>query len=89
MGCFVRQCERAVRVLLYTEAAVDARDKEGRTALMLAAGSGREWAVRLLLENEAAVNARDNGGETALMRAVSHGREDVVHLLLEEGRRWT
>src|SRR5436190_13898408 len=62
---------------------VNARGREGWTALMYAALYGNVESVRLLLDRGALVNARNDAGATALMYAV----EDVAatKLLLERG----
>ena len=52
----------AIEALLDRGARVDAKDKEGRTALMLAARSGDAAAVRLLIAKGARVTDRDVAG---------------------------
>ena len=72
--------ERVVRALLEApgidvSAIVNDRNKNGRTALMLAADGGHETIVRALLEARSGVNVnaiiktRDSDGRTALMLA--------------------
>lgn len=67
---------------------VDARDDEGRTALMIAAaragsGQGKIDIVRHLLDKGAAINLRDHNGETALTYA--RAKVDLLMLLAERG----
>src|SRR5690606_35460034 len=52
-------------VLALSEAPADTRDKEGRTALMLAAKSGDFESVRRLLWGGANASLKDNEGKTA------------------------
>ncbi len=64
---------------------IDYKDKNGETALMLAARSGRVELVGRLLKKGADVNAVSAAGSTALILAAGSGRDDVVSLLLERG----
>ncbi len=67
---------------------VNARNKDGQTALMLASfvgGSGSIPLVNAFIEKGMEVNAKDNYGQTALMLASSRGCLDVVKALLEKG----
>jgi ankyrin repeat protein len=66
---------------------VNQATKDGKTALMLAAGAGREDLVRALLAagaNVISVNAR---GGTALMYAVTRGDPKTVAVLLSHGAK--
>jgi hypothetical protein len=54
-----------VKVLLDSGANIEAKDKRGRTPLILAAQHGQVETVRLLLAKGADVNARDRDGWTA------------------------
>ena len=65
----------AVRLLLDRGADVNARDGDGRTALMLACYSDTYAAdvVRLLIERGADVNARTPSGDTAASLAAARG----------------
>jgi ankyrin repeat protein len=74
---------KIVEALVKARAQVDAVNKDGMTALMAAASSGRDGMVRLLIENEAKVDARDNDGWTALMYASSGGHWSAAKELIE------
>jgi hypothetical protein len=63
---------------------VNARDANGRTALMITAENGHSDATKYLLERGADINAQDSDGRTALILAVIGGHDDTVKLLL----RW-
>ncbi len=71
--------------LLKRGATVDAKDKQGRTALMIAAQASDPKADLLLLANGANVNARDRYGRTALMWAVAKGQMNTAGVLLAHG----
>ena len=73
----------AVRVLLRTNADVNASDAGGATALMHAALLAGPPVVRHLLDGGAEVNTANRFGATALMWAVS--RPENVQLLLQRG----
>lgn len=78
----------AVESLLNAGVDVDAKDNDGWTALMWAAGLGRERIVRLLLNAGADVNAKNKYGSTALMSAAEFGEfgnEDCIERLLNAG----
>jgi ankyrin repeat protein len=78
-----------VRTAIAHGADVNAKDPEGRTVIMLAAGS--EYlsidTIRLLLDRGADVNAKSAGGETALDFARRGGQAQVVDLLVQAGAR--
>ena len=69
--------------LLEHKADVDAKDKNGETALHWAARNGHEAAVRLLLDHKADVDAKNNDRETALYWAARKGHEVVLKLLVD------
>lgn len=75
----------AVRRLLKAGVNPDARDPEGRTALMYAATGGEATIMELLLDAGADVNARDAYGSTALMEAALRGNAEAVDVLLTAG----
>ena len=71
-----------VKNLLAEGADVNARDKDGITALMVASRVGQIEMVRELQARGADVNAKDNHGGTALMYATDEGGIEVVRELL-------
>jgi uncharacterized protein len=78
-------CEAEARALLDRGAAIDAKDREGKTALAKAAEADKLPLIRLLLERGANVNARAVDGSTPLFYAAEQDRGAVVALLLERG----
>jgi ankyrin repeat protein len=74
---------RELRKALDAGAAVEARDAEGNTPLMLAAVYGDVPCMKLLVERGAEVNTRNAAGATPLMRASFDA--DKVQLLLARG----
>ena len=78
-------CEAEARALLDRGAAIDAKDREGKTALAKAAEADKLPLIRLLLERGANVNARAVDGSTPLFYAAEQDRGAVIALLLERG----
>ena len=78
-------CEAQARALLDRGAAIDAKDREGKTALAKAAEADKLPLIRLLLERGANVNARAVDGSTPLFYAAEQDRGAVIALLLERG----
>ena len=74
-----------IEKLLARGADVNAKNKEGRTALMGAAFAGHTAIVQALLEAGADVNAKDERGTTALSAAAFRGHTATVQTLLEVG----
>ena len=75
----------AVRALLMDGADVDARDRHGQTALMLAAHAGHDGVTAVLLEHGAALNVTAKFGLSALMLAIVAGHPDTARLLARAG----
>ena len=67
-------CEAEARALLDRGAAIDAKDREGKTALAKAAEADKLPLIRLLLERGANVNARAVDGSTPLFYAAEQDR---------------
>jgi len=70
-----------VRALIDAKADLEAKDKDGRTALWFAADKGQTQCVRLLIAAGAEVDARDNEGATPLITGAAF--PDVAKLLLD------
>src|SRR6266581_2879248 len=86
---------KEIEALLAKGADLEARDKDGRTPLMLAAQYGRTESVRLLLEKGAKADARDAHRWNAYMLAllapsggVVHTTHDAVLKLLPQPKRF-
>jgi ankyrin repeat protein len=75
-----------VELLIANGAMVNLQARDGRTALMCAAGNGDTRAVKALLKSGASVNIADNEGQTALIKAVRFScDEDTIRALLSAG----
>ncbi len=74
-----------VRELLGRGEEVDARDRYGQTALMLAAHAGHREVVEALVAHGANLNISAKYGLSALMLAVVAGHADVAHVLAKAG----
>lgn len=70
-----------VKALLSAGADINAKDQDGKTALMAAAWSGRTETVKDLLTAGVDINAKNNDGETALMISEKRGHSDIIQLL--------
>lgn len=73
-----------VKLLLTRGANVEAKNKNGETALLLAASQGayeRGAIVRHLLEGHADVRVKDKHGNTPLALAAKNGFTDLLPLL--------
>ena len=73
-----------VKEALAEGADVNAKDKHGRKALIIAAWKGGTDIVKALLDKGADIDAKTNKGYTALMQATWNGHEDVVKVLLDK-----
>jgi len=74
-----------VEELLANGADVNAKNKDGWSALMVASLKGHTEIVKALLANSADVNAKDFVGTTALMLASFKGHTETVMVLLAKG----
>ena len=77
--------EEMIKLFFENGADVDAVNKNGWTALMVAAGIRCADLVQILLSNGADVNISDKNEVTALMFAADGGYTDIVQILLENG----
>jgi ankyrin repeat protein len=73
---------QAVKILLDQGADVNARNYDGKTALMMASGmTGDATILELLLNNGADPKAKDHKGQTALSLAKQSQRSDKIQIL--------
>jgi hypothetical protein len=77
----------ALRAALERQPVIDARDADGRTALMLAVLRGHGEAVDLLLAAGADPNATDAGDVTPLQAALDAGQTDIAASLRRSGAK--
>lgn len=75
----------ALEDLLQAGADIDARDRYGQSALMLAARGGHRVAVEALLRHGANLNFTAKFGLSALMLAIIAGHEEVARILARAG----
>jgi ankyrin repeat protein len=71
--------------LLATGAEVNAKDKNGITALMAASLAGHREVVKLLRSRGAKVNAKTEDGQTALIYASIKGDQEILKMILVQG----
>ncbi|MCL4557165.1 MAG: ankyrin repeat domain-containing protein [Deltaproteobacteria bacterium] len=73
-------------VELFLQAGMDpnVKNKDGQTALMLAAYSGHIGTVELLIKHGAYINVIDKYGDSALSWAAGEKHMDIVQLLRKE-----
>jgi ankyrin repeat protein len=76
-----------LQTLLERQSVVDARDEDGRTALMLATLHGRAHAVDVLLAHGADPNAADARGTTPLQAALAGHQAAIAAALQRAGAR--
>ncbi len=76
-----------VEDLLSRSVEVDATDDAGQTALIYAAGAGRDKVAARLIKGGAKVDLADKDGSTALMFAAQAGHVQVAKTLLTAGAR--
>ena len=74
-----------VRDLLDRGTDVNARDRHGQTALMLAAHAGHRQVVETLIAHRANLNTTAKYGLSALMLALVAGHAEVARLLADAG----
>ena len=82
-----------VKLLLERGAGVNTRivgphNRDGHSALMVAATRGDVAIVQALVDAGADVDARNEKHETAMLFAASNGHASVVQVLLQSGADW-
>jgi len=81
----VPSAPKTIRALIAGGAAVDARNRTGQTALMIAAEMGATGSAQELVRRGASVNARDWRGRTARSYAAEGGEMQIAILLERAG----
>ena len=76
---------RVIHDLLGRGADVDARDRYGQTALMLAAHAGHREVVETLIAHRANLNITAKFGLSALMLALVAGHAEIARVLAKAG----
>ena len=71
----IETVERRARSWMQT---FEAKDRDGRTALLYAAYFGQTEIVKLLLDRDADIEAKDSDGMTTLMLASLGGHTEIV-----------
>jgi len=76
-----------IEILLQNRIAIDAKDYEGRTALLATIGTGAESVekIRLLLAMRPDVNAVDNHNRTALILTANYSSPEILKMLIDAG----
>ena len=72
--------------LVADKADLEARDRQGRTALLLATHANHVEIARALIEAGADVNAKDAMKDTPFLYAGAEGRDEILELILATGR---
>ena len=65
---------------------LEARDRQGRTALLLATHANNVDIARVLIQADADVNAKDAMKDTPFLYAGAEGRDEILKLILATGR---
>ncbi|SOY95858.1 conserved hypothetical protein; ankyrin repeat; putative exported protein [Cupriavidus taiwanensis] len=74
-----------VSALLAQGASIDARDAQGRTALLLATHHNRVQAARVLIDAGADVNAQDAIHDSPYLYAGARGHNEILRMTLAHG----
>ncbi len=75
----------AVQRLLDAGAPINARDRQGRNAVLAATQGGHIEAARVLISRGADVNAQDHIQDSAYLLAGARGRTEILRLALAAG----
>lgn len=82
----VRAGDLAQVRLLAGKTDLEARDPQGRTALLLATHANNVEIARVLIEAGADVNAKDGLKDTPFLYAGAEGRDEILKLILATGK---
>jgi ankyrin repeat protein len=82
----VRAGDLAQVRLLAGKTDLEARDPQGRTALLLATHANDVEIARVLIEAGADVNAKDGLKDTPFLYAGAEGRDEILKLILATGK---
>jgi ankyrin repeat protein len=81
----VRAGDLAQVRLVVGKTELEARDRQGRTALLLATHANHVEIARALIEAGADVNAKDGMKDTPFLYAGAEGRDEILRLILATG----
>ena len=84
-GAVIRGDVETMRELLRAGADINARDRHGQTALMMAAHRGSREMVEMLIGGGADLNVTAKFSLSALMLAITAGHVDVARALARAG----
>ncbi len=76
---------KKVKTILDQGVDINAKNKEGETALMIASIEGRLKILELLVARGADLNVKDESGATALLYAAMGGSLDSIKFLIKKG----
>jgi signal transduction histidine kinase len=79
--------QRTVEGLIPNGVAVDATDREGKTALHAAAAGGQEKVIEYLVSKNCNLNAVDCFGDSPLQMAISEHHEEAARFLADHGAK--
>ena len=77
--------EAAVAIIESGKADINAKDREGRTPLIVAVSMAEQGIAEALLAKGADVKAKDSYDRTALHAAILLGQKDIATVLIEKG----
>jgi len=77
--------EAAIAIIESGKADINAKDREGRTPLIVAVSMAEQAIAEALVAKGADVKAKDNNDRTALHAAILLGQKDIATLLIEKG----
>lgn len=75
-----------IRAAIQSNADLETRDGQGRTALLLATRADAVETAKLLIAAGADVNAKDSMQDTPFLYAGAEGRDDILKAILATGR---